>query len=438
MRTHPPLELDDIYAERLPPTVKGLPTVAEKCKLSDIPSLGWSLLDGDLPLPAAVLIKSALQHNLDWMQQFTQRAGVSLCPHGKTTMSPQLFDQQLATGSWGLSAATAAHVRTYRQFGVQRIILANQLVGQCNLELVFDELSRDPDFDFYCLVDSLDGLRQLEAAAGQSRLSRPVQVLLEIGVEGGRTGVRTRQQAVALGRAIRDCAPVSLRGIEGYEGIIAEPDPLATEQRVIELLETMGSIAITGCDEEWFGPGELILSAGGSSFFDLVSSVLGRVDVPKETRVVLRSGCYVTHDSLHFARQQPRMRERSSALWGPEPGLRNALEVWSLVHSVPESHRALCSIGKRDVSFDMELPRPLWWYRPGEHRAPLPVPGDIQVTALNDQHAYLDSTNEPINWRPGDLVGFGIAHPCTTFDKWSLLFQVDDEYRVTGAIRTFF
>ena len=58
---------------------------------------------------------------------------------------------------------------------------------------------------------------------------------------------------------------------------------------------------------------------------------------------------------------------------------------------------------------------------------------------MNDQHAYLrfaaDATDAP---QVGDLVGCGISHPCTTFDKWRALFTVDDDYRVTGAIRTFF
>ncbi len=439
MRDASRLNLEEIYNSRLEPTLKAVPRSAEKKRLADLPSLELDLLAGDIPLPVAVLKDSAMQHNIRWMQDFTKRAGVSLCPHGKTTMAPQLFDRQLTAGSWGMSAATAAHVRTYRQFGIQRIVLANQLTGQANIELVLGELADDPDFDFYCLIDSFDGLRELEVAARRVNPGRPLQVLLEIGVAGGRTGVRSEDEAFALGRAIRDAAPtIALRGIEGYEGIIAGDDPLIVEEQVVDLLEKMGSIAALGCDEDWFAPGEVILSAGGSSFFDLVTSVLGQAEVPRESRIVLRSGCYVTHDSFHFSKQQPRMRERSAAIWGTDPGLRNALEVWAAVHSVPESHRAICGLGKRDASYDMKLPQPLFWYRPDVHDSPVEVSKNFRVTALNDQHAYVDSVDEAIEWRPGDLVGFGIAHPCTTFDKWALLFQVDDRYRVTDAVRTFF
>jgi len=38
----------------------------------------------------------------------------------------------------------------------------------------------------------------------------------------------------------------------------------------------------------------------------------------------------------------------------------------------------------------------------------------------------------------GDLVSFGVSHPCLTFDKWQHLYVVDDNYNVISAIRTFF
>jgi D-serine dehydratase len=34
----------------------------------------------------------------------------------------------------------------------------------------------------------------------------------------------------------------------------------------------------------------------------------------------------------------------------------------------------------------------------------------------------------------GQLVGCGISHPCTTFDKWRWMPVVDDVYRVVDAV----
>jgi D-serine dehydratase len=437
------LNLHALESLPLPATLKGLSARAVGKPLAALGGLGLSLLAGDLPLPAAVLKDSALIHNSEWMRGFTERAMVSLCPHGKTTMAPQLFERQLRAGSWGITAATASHVRSYRQFGVPRVLLANQLIGRANIELVLDELCADPSFDFYCLVDSIAGLALLQSAlrerpAGR-QLQRPLQVLLEVGIAGGRTGVRTLEQGVALGRALRAAAPaIALRGVEAFEGVMKGDDHARIELAVLGLLDNVAALARLGVSEDWFAPGELILSAGGSAFFDMAAAVLAAVPAEQPTRVVMRSGCYLSHDSLHYEKMQARLRQRAGAVWGSGPGLRNALEVWADVQSVPEPTRAICGLGRRDVSYDVVLPQPLWWFRPGLHAHPQEVPARLRVSVLYDQHAYVDASDGEMPWQVGDMVGFGIGHPCTTFDKWPLLHLVDDAYHVLGGIRTFF
>jgi D-serine dehydratase len=354
-------------------------------------------------------------------------------------MAPQLFERQLRAGAWGITAATACHVRTYRQFGIERILLANQLIGRANIDLVLDELQADPSLDFYCLVDSESGLRELQAALTERPMDRPLQVLLELGLPGGRTGVRTDDAAAALGRALRDAAPaIALRGVEAFEGVLGGEDHGRVELAVLGLIDRVGMLARQGIEEGWFADGEVILSAGGSAFFDMASALATVMPEGRPHRVVLRSGCYLTHDTLMYERMQARMRQRAGQLWGAGPGLRHALEVWAHVQSVPEPSRAVCSLGRRDISYDQMLPQPLWWYRPGLHLAPQPVPAGLKVPALFDQHAYVDAADGVVPWQVGDLVGFGIGHPCTTFDKWPLLMTVDDDYKVTGGIRTFF
>jgi D-serine dehydratase len=60
----------------------------------------------------------------------------------------------------------------------------------------------------------------------------------------------------------------------------------------------------------------------------------------------------------------------------------------------------------------------------------------MEVLSLNDQHARL-RVAPGSELQPGDLVGFRISHPCTTFDNWRALPMVDDEYRVSAAIRCY-
>jgi D-serine dehydratase len=64
------------------------------------------------------------------MRNFVQATGVQLAPHGKTTMSPQLFQRQLLDGAWGITLATVFQVQVARRFGVSRILMANELVGR--------------------------------------------------------------------------------------------------------------------------------------------------------------------------------------------------------------------------------------------------------------------------------------------------------------------
>jgi D-serine dehydratase len=179
-------------------------------------------------------------------------------------------------------------------------------------------------------------------------------------------------------------------------------------------------------------PDQIIVSAGGSAYYDLVAHVLSSKTpgiVP-----ILRSGCYVTHDIGAYRRALTQIQRR--AIEGPAPYLVPALEIWSRVISRPQPDQAIVLMGKRDVSFDIDMPVARWWFREGRHDAPDAIDGLI-VDKLNDQHAYL-SVPSDAGLAVGDLLGFHISHPCTTFDKWSLLMEVADDYTVLGGLKTFF
>ena len=140
------------------------------------------MLREDLPLPVCVLRVAALERNLARFQRFSEEAGVLLCPHAKTSMSPALFGRQLATGAWGLTFATGPQVRVARAHGVSRIFYANQLTGGADIRYVCGELRRDPGFEFYCLVDSVAGVELLAGRVAAAQPGRRVNVLVEAGL----------------------------------------------------------------------------------------------------------------------------------------------------------------------------------------------------------------------------------------------------------------
>ncbi len=428
-------ELEDTL---LDDRVKGIPGGTPPFRLGDISSKGWNVLKEDLPLPLAVLKAPALEHNGRWMAGFLELSGARIAPHGKTTMAPQLFQRQLDDGAWAITLATAHQLQVARHFGFQRIVLANQLVGRQAIRTVLDDLHADPGFAFYCLVDSLAGVAQLAAAARAHPLERPLTLLLEGGVAGGRTGCRDLETALQVARAVKAAAPaLALAGVEGFEGVIQADTADAQEAKVEAFLGFLSDIAVACEAEGLFAEGPVILSAGGSAFYDMTVARFRAARLDREVMVLTRSGCYLTHDSALYRRHFARLQQRMPAVDGLGAGLEPALELWAYVQSCPEPGRVILTLGRRDASFDAGLPVPQAWFRPGGQGAPEAVVDGCQVVKLHDQHAEMAApADHP--FRVGDMVAFGISHPCTTFDKWQVIPVVDEAYNVVSAVRTFF
>jgi D-serine dehydratase len=430
----PRLDIVALDALELDPSTKGLPYGAPRLTVGEVGGQGWSVLGGDLPLPLAVIRQDILAANSAWMSAFTAANDVVIAPHGKTTMSPHLFDLQIADGAWAITAATLQQVEVCRRFGVKRVLLANQPVGGQAIDACFRALKGDDAIELYCLADSLDGVAMLAEGANRNSppAGNPLRILIEMGFPGGRTGVRSRAGALEIARAVAAAPGLELAGFECFEGML--PTPETADGLIDDVAETALMALERGL---YTAAAPMVISAGGSAFFDRVVERFNRVAFPHPVLRVLRSGCYLTHDSIAYAAAFRRIVDETS-LALPEGGLEPALEVWAHVQSRPEPGRTMLTMGKRDVSHDAGLPVPLRWYRPdGSMAAPADMPSGHEVVALNDQHCHL-VTPEDSPLKPGDLVGFGISHPCTTFDKWSVLMLVDEDYRVTRALKTFF
>lgn len=415
--------------------LKGIPTPHLGQPLSALQSQALNILNDDLMLPAAVLKQSALETNRAWMKAFLALHQIDIAPHGKTTMSPELFAMQMEDGAWGMTAATAHHVRLYAEMGVRRILMANQLIGAANIDAVLTLLRQDSELEFYCLVDDPAGVMYLADAVKAHGLQKPVNVLLEVGAVGQRAGVRSLKAGEDVARACAACAQyISLCGIEAFEGVYA---PLVEPQGpVTQMLDDMVAIARHLDEQKLLRGEEVIISAGGSAFFDLAADAIRSAQLSAPARLIIRSGCYLTHDSKLYDDSFQQILDRDPKLRALGR-FRPALEVWSHIQSRPEPTRAIGALGKRDISDDVHRPIPLWVYRAGRDAAPVPCPDGVSVAGLYDQHACIDLPRDA-DLAVGDMVGFGVSHPCTTFDKWKVLFTVDDAYQVTGAVRTYF
>ena len=382
--------------------------------------------------PLLTLRESALEQNLAAMAAYCTAAGVELAPHGKTAMSPELAARQLSHGAWAITVATIGQLRTYRTFGFGRLLLANQLTDEAGIGWLAAELDADPEFEAFCYVDSLEGVarldRVLSSRGAPGRARRRLPVLVEIGHDGGRTGCRTDEAALAVAKAAAATSTLAVAGAAGYEGTISAPSRAGTEAAIAAFCRRLRALAQTLAGHA-AAEGELIVTAGGSAFFDVVTRELTAAGAGQDGQVtaVLRSGAYLTHDHGFYGTVSPAARGTAGA-----PTLRPALELWAQVLSRPEPGLALLGAGRRDAGFDKGLPVPLRVIRDdGEDR----LAGE--VTELNDQHAYLRLAPGTA-LAPGDLVSLGISHPCTTLDKWRIIPVVDDEDRVIDAVHAFF
>jgi D-serine dehydratase len=376
--------------------------------------------------------QQALAHNVAWMQAFAERHGVHLAPHGKTTMSPELFRRQLDAGAWGLTFANVHQLRLGLAAGAKRALIANQVINAAELAELLDLRRRHPGVELAFFVDSQ---AQLDLLASHWTQVDPDEARLDVLIELGtsRCGVREHGPALALARALKTHPALRLRGVGFYEGlqVVGETAPDTAlmqhwQARIETLLAAIETEALIDVQPLW-------LSGGGSALFDLVAPVLQ--DRPCRLGL-LRSGCYICHDHEHYGRYMATMDARMGTPLAA-PSLQPALEVWTQVLSCPEPGLALLNAGRRDVSFDQGWPLPVWHLPRGTAQRAA-VTG-WQVTALNDQHAYL-------RWDPserdgpavGDRVGLGPSHPCTTFDKWTWMAVVDESDRVVDAITTRF
>lgn len=425
-------DLQALLAAPVDATFKGYPPTAPPCALGALGSQGWNLFAGDLGSPVAILRQDVMASNQAWMRRFLELTGTGLCPHGKTTMAPQLFHRQLADGAWGITLATPSQARVAFQWGIPRVLLANQLIAPNAIRALAGCLDEDPSRELYAFVDSADGVDRL---ANLWKASKPLPLLLELGWPGGRCGVRTLDEALALARRVSRTPNLRLVGLACYEGIVVSPDAQADVQTVDAWLERLVTLARIVAEAGCFQSNEILLSAGGSAYFDRVAHHLGSALPGHPTRILLRSGCYLVHDAGHYQRLVERLEGRLDPKRRPEGHLAPALEVWTQVLSRPEPGLVFLDAGKRDLPYDLGLPQPGRWAR--ADRGPEPCPSDWRITALHDQHARLEVPPEaPL--RIGDRIGLAVSHPCTTFDRWPLLFEVAEDGSVLGGIRTLF
>lgn len=432
-----PLGLDELAVQKFTERDKGIPRAAIGVSTADFLATEPDLADFWTPL--VVLDRAAMRHNIDTMATWCAARGLELMPHGKTTMAPQLWQVQLDAGCPGITLATMGQVRTARSFGLASIMLANSAVDARSLRYLADELA-DPALSFACWADSIETIDAMESGLSGTSLSRPIDVCVELGAPGGRTGARSIAEAVRIAERLASSTVLRLAGVAGYEGSIAHDRSDTGTRAVRDYLQRQ--VELHDGIRHLYDDGEVFVTAGGSAYFDIVAEVYAQARAGARhgegrTRFTLRSGAYIVHDDGFYRQISPFDEARPSAE-GPRfvPAMRGIARVVS--H--PEPGLALLDGGKRDFPYDEGLPVPRRWADDlGSPRSSI----DGTISAMNDQHSYLrlGDADAARGVAPvGSVVELGLSHPCTAFDKWRVLPVVDawESGRVVDLVRTFF
>ena len=419
--------------------IRGFPPGHAPLPLEAIGKQGWKPYDGTMALPLISLDRQAFADNVALMMAYVKDHGVEIAPHAKTPMSTAIVDALVAAGAWGASVADIRQAAVLLKAGQRRLILANQIGGPAAARRLAALLAGFPDADLHVFVDS-PALAEALAAAWRERGDLPrLGLLVEFGA--GRAGARDGDTADAILDVIlaAETPTFKLTGIAAYEGAAATADAQETMLRIDGLVAlTAGFLPKVRAR---VGDGRpLIVTAGGSVYFDrVVAGLSAAVKADPDCRLVLRSGAIFFHDHGIYEHGLAGLDARGGFRIGGQSrsassGFRPALRVWAEVLSLPEPGLAICGMGLRDVAIDQGLPRPLALYREGARLADLAGAG---VLRLNDQHAFV-TLAAGSGVQVGDVVEFGISHPCTCLDRHAIVYGLEPDHTVTAAYPTSF
>lgn len=393
---------------------KGFPIDSYGKTLEQFLATKPNLFTANFQFPIMVLKEAAIKNNIAQMMSFCNSVDAQLAPHVKTTMSPQLAQMQVAAGATALTIANFWQGRIFLKHGFKNLIIANEVLDPTAIaEIAKINKQKQAEIIFY-----VDSILALEIIQKHTPLEGEQNLFIEVGTENGRGGVRELSLVEQLAQRIKADKRLNLIGVTGFEGAV--PDAARGrrgEKKISKFCQKI--VAAAELAYPYKSDQQFVISAGGSAYFDIVARELNKFEKPR--RLLLRSGGYITHDHKYYEEIYP--------FASTDRSFQPAIEVWAQVISKPEKGFGVLNLGKRDIGNDLHNPIPIKSYD-GQVKSFSAV-----IEKLNDQHGYLRTSAD---FQLAQLIGLGISHPCTTFDKWRLVPLVNDDYDVVDCLQTFF
>ena len=433
---------NEIFNSEVDSKTKGISNL-NKIKIKNISKKKWNVLNQDVQFPILTINENKFKKNMFSMKKYADSNNVLLAPHCKTSMSPQLLNKIKINGCWGFAAANNQQVSVLLQMGIRKIILANLITNESNLVNLFALVKKYKNLsEIYICVDSIFGINLLKEISIKYQFKNNIKILIEVGLKNSRSGVRSITSLNLLADLINKLPRnFILSGILFYEGAAKKKNYLDSLRNVKKSI----NFAINCFDflikNKLIKNNEYILSGAGSEFFDLVVYLFNKYKQRDKVKFIIRPGSYIAYGNGYYTdvlnniekRKKIFIKKKSikaTDLFFP------ALELWSFVISQQDEGKAILNFGKRDVSFDLGYPIPLAIYRNKKLIKKINNKKDINIYKLNDQHAFIKYNK--FNLKVGDLVKFGVSHPCITINNWNTLYLINNKNVIIEALKTFF
>jgi len=337
-----------------------------------------------LDTPALLINIPVMDRNIARMAETFRAAGINWRPHTKGLKSPALVERLLAAGASGITCAKTSEAEVMAEAGVRDILIANQVVGAAKIaRLLHVRTMADP----IVAVDSVANVEELENAALAA--STTLRVVVEVDTGMHRAGTQPGEPTVALAKRVAASPSLRFVGVMGWEGHATRAaEPGVKEARIAEavglLTQTADACRAAGLPVE-------IVSCGGTGTYSITAHLPGVTEV--------QAGGGILSDVVY--------REVMGVDHEP------AATILATVTSRPTPTRIICDAGKKTMSSDGAVPKPI-------------LPAAVRRVGLSAEHATIEMENPTDTPHVGDKIEFVVGYTDTTVHLHEELYAIRD------------
>lgn len=342
--------------------------------------------------PALVVDLDIMEQNIDRYASFAEDHDIQLRSHVKTHKTPALAHRQHDRTDGGICCQTLSEAEVMAAAGIDDIYLSYMVVGERKLNRLVN-LSGDLS-SFATTVDGRGNVDPLQSAAASYGVI--IDVIVEIDVGLGRTGVPTRKQAVDLAKYITEQPNLSFQGLLAYEAHVknkAESEA-EFEQQCEAVMDKVAAVVNDIKDANVNVP-EVKVGGTATSLYSGTHPVVTEIN----------PGMYPFMD----------VGELKLRPW--EVSLDDcAATIRSTVISAPDDDRAIVDAGSKSLGVD----------KPQQ-----PVPkhsGEVAYVSSSEEHGWLDTSERKEPLTVGDPVSLVAPHVCTTVNLHDTIIGIRDEH----------